>query len=323
MTVKKQRIAQQPKGAYDVIVIGGGPAGLSAALYATRFGLKTLVLTREKGGLIVLTHIVENYPGIGVVSGIEMMDAFEKHVKQFGAELREENVEDVEKHGDCYAVRTGKGTYLSPTLIFATGTERRKLGVLGEKEFTNKGVSYCAVCDGPLFRGKVVGVVGGSDSAVKEALLLAEYASKVYIFYRGEGVHPEPINMKRLEALIGKGKVEVIPNTNVLRIEGTKFVDRVVLDRAYKGKREFPLGGLFIEIGGIPQTQLAAKLGVKLNEEKEIIIDRVSKTNADGIFACGDACDGQFKQAITGAAEGVLAAFSAYNYLGGKKVVCM
>ncbi|MBI4214573.1 NAD(P)/FAD-dependent oxidoreductase [archaeon] len=323
MTVKKAKIASQPKGAYDVIVIGGGPAGLSAALYAVRFNLKTLVLTKERGGLIKLTHVVENYPGIGVVSGMEMMDAFEKHVKQFGVELHEENAEDVQKRGECFSVTTSKGTYLTPALIFATGTDRRKLGVPGEKEFTNKGVSYCAVCDGPLFRGKVVGVVGGSDSAVKEALLLAEHASKVYIIYRGAEVHPEPINMSRLQGLIKKGKVEVIPNTNVTRIEGSKFVERVILDKPYKGSSKFALGGLFIEIGGIPQTQLAAKLGVKLNEEKEIMIDRVSRTNVDGVFACGDACDSAFKQAITGAAEGVLAAFSAYNYLGGKKVVCM
>ena len=171
-------------------------------------------------------------------------------------------------------------------------------------------------CDGPLFKGKVLGVVGGSDSAAKEALLLSEYGSKVYVIYRGDQIHPEPINMRRVEE---NEKIEVIPNTNVVEIKGDKFITHAVLDRPWGGSKSFELGGLFIEIGHLPQSALAKKLGVKLNQKGEIIIDRLSRTNVPGVYAAGDVADMEWKQAITGAAEGCVAAYSAYEYISAKE----
>lgn len=309
---------------YDMIIIGAGCAGYSAAVYAARFNLRTIVIGKEKGGLLMLTHLVENYPPLGTVTGPEMMESFEKHVKMFDVPIIEDEVTDVRGKGMCFEIVTSKnGVFVGKTVLFATGTKRRKLGVPGEEELSAKGVSYCATCDAAFFKNKTVCVVGGSDSAAKEALLLAEHCKKVYIIYRGEQIHPEPVNGLLVEEKVKENKITVITKTNVTKINGTKFVESVTLDNPYKGSTTLALDGVFIEIGGDPQSTLAAKLGVKLNDHKEIIIDREARTNVEGIYAAGDVCDTRFKQAITGAAEGVFAAFSAYTYLGGKKIVCM
>lgn len=299
-----------------MIIVGGGAAGYPAAIYAARFSLKTLVIAKERGGLITTTHVVENYPGFVRVSGTELMDKMEEHVKDYDVPIVDGEVIDIQKEGDYFIVKTKEKQYKTKTVVIATGTERRKLGIPGEDEYYGKGVSYCATCDGPLFRDKVIGVVGGSDSAAKEALLLAEYGSRVYIIYRKEKIHPEPINMKRVEE---NEKIEIINNTNVKEVKGEKFITHVLLDRDFDGTNKLELGGLFIEIGHIPQSQLADKLGVKLNDKKEIIIDKLSRTNVPGVFAAGDVADLEWKQAITGAAEGCVAAYSAYEYISGKK----
>ncbi len=301
---------------YDFIVIGGGSAGYPAAIYAARFGLKTVVITKERGGLLATTHVVENYPGFIRLSGPELMQHMEDHVKDYDVPIVDDEVVDIQKEGDYFIVKACEGQYKAKAVLLATGTERRKLGVPGEKEFYGKGVSYCATCDAPLFKGKVIGVIGGSDSAAKEALLLAEYGSKVYIIYRGDEIHPEPINMRRVEE---NEKIEIIPRANVVAIKGDKFITHVVLDRPHNGSKDFHLGGLFIEIGHLPQSELAKKLGVKLNQKGEIIIDRLSRTNVEGVYAAGDVADMEWKQAITGAAEGCVAAYSAYEYISAKK----
>ncbi|MBI2583773.1 MAG: FAD-dependent oxidoreductase [Candidatus Aenigmarchaeota archaeon] len=179
-------------------------------------------------------------------------------------------------------------------------------------------------CDGALFRNKVVAVVGGSDSAAKEALVLTRYCPKVYIIYRGDQIHPEPPNMVRVQNEIKKGKIEIINHTNVTEIRGDKFVTSVVLDKPYKGKKELPLQGVFVSIGHLPLSDLAKKLGVKTNEENEIIIDRNSATNVPGVYAAGDVCDTQFKQAIVGVGEAVSAVYSAYKYIGDHpEIICV
>ena len=182
----------------------------------------------------------------------------------------------------------------------------------GAEEFKSKGVHYCALCDGALYKDKVVAVIGGSDTAAKEALLLAQHAKKVYIIYRKEKIRAEPINLKLIEK---NNKIEIINNTNVVEILGDKLVNKVILDKEYNGSRELTLNGIFGAIGHIPLSDLAVKLGVKINNKKEIMIDRESKTNVKGIFAAGDVVDSGFKQAITGVAEGVVAAHSAYSYI--------
>ncbi len=293
----------------DTIIIGGGVAGMGAAIYAQRFGMKTLILSDFFGGTITKTHLVENYPGFPSLSGFELGQKLQEHVKSVEAEMRTEKVESIEKTDSGFIVKTSKESYETKTVILATGTHHRKLGVPGEAEFTNKGVSYCATCDGPFFRDKVVAVVGGSDSAVKESLLLSKYAEKVYIIYRRKEVRPEPINKTRMEA---EPKIEVIAESNVVEILGDETITKVKLDTG----KELELGGLFVEIGRIPQTDLAKDLGVEMNDKGEIIIDSFSNTNIPGFYAAGDVTAVDWKQAITGVSEGVKAAYSAYNHIG-------
>jgi len=296
---------------YDVIIIGTGVAGYSAAIYAARFNLKTLLVGKRFGGLLQDTHIVENYPGYKSISGFDLMQKMLDHVKSYDIDIVESEVTAIKKN-DQFEVTTKDKSYEGKTIILATGTKARELNIPGEKEFKNKGVSYCALCDAPLFKDKVVGVIGGSDSAAKEALLLAEYAKKVYIIYRKEKIRAEPVNLERVKK---NDKIEVINNTNVIEVKGDNMMDQVVLDNEFNGSKELELQGLFIEIGHIPQTELAKKLGVTLNEKGEVITDEDSKTSVEGVCAAGDLTNKDWKQAIIGAAEGVTAAWSIYNYL--------
>lgn len=305
------------KPGYDVIIIGAGVSGFAAAMYAGRFQMKTLVIGETPGGTIILTDTVENYPGFKKLTGMELAEKVREHALEYGVGFLEDLVTKVERCEEgCFTVSTSEGIYHAKTVIFATGTEWRKLSVPGEKEFANKGVHYCALCDGFFYKDKIICVVGGSDSAAKEALLLAQYGKKVYIIYRGEEIHPEPINRKRVEE---NPKIEVINNTNIVEIKGKDRVERVVFDRPYKGKREFALDAVFIDIGHIPLSKLAVDIGVETNEKGEIKIDRQASTNVPGVFAASDVADTPFKQAITGAAEGVTAAYSAYQYIKEKE----
>jgi thioredoxin reductase len=344
---------------YDMIIIGAGVAGFSTAMYAGRLGLKVLVVGELKGGTITLTESVENFPGFISIDGGELGRLMENHAKDYDIDVLEGRADRVEMHREKVAdgrlrvadgkagprrhfeVFSGDRKFFSKTLVIATGTRVRKLGIPGEKEFENKGVSYCALCDGPLFRGKVIGVVGGGNSAVKEALLLAEYGSKVYIICRGDGVLAERQNTLRLDEAVKAGKIEVITNTNVLEIRGNEFQEQVggrrsevgghdsgkpeveggrigsvVFDKAWQGKKELALGGLFVYIGSIPLNQFAKDLKVKMNRKGEVVINRNSETNILGLYAAGDITDSDWKQAITGVSEGVKAGYYAYGYVG-------
>ncbi|MAG18300.1 MAG: thioredoxin-disulfide reductase [Candidatus Diapherotrites archaeon] len=296
---------------YDFIIVGAGSAGLPAAVYAARFKLKTLIIGAVVGGTIINTHIVENWPGIVEISGWDLMEKLKEHVKANEVEIVNDKVTDIKKENNSFIIKTLEKEFRAKTILIATGSERKKLNVKGEKEFTNKGVSYCAVCDGALFKDKVVGVIGGSDSAAKEALFLSEHAKKVYIIYRGTQIKAEPINTERVEK---NSKIEILYEKNLEEIFGEKMVTGV----KFKEGGELKLGGVFVEIGAIPNSDLAGKLGVKLNDKKEIIIDAESKTNVSGVYAAGDVGNKHFKQAITGASEGVIAAFSAYEHINNK-----
>lgn len=304
---------------YDLVIIGGGVAGYSAALYASRFKMSSLVLTEERGGRLKMTHLIENYPGTGPISGPKIMDVIEKQAISFGGEIKEEKVKGVAKEKDIFKVTTDKGEYLGKTILIATGVERRKLNIPGEREFQNRGVSFCATCDGALFSNKTVAIVGGSDSAAKEALLLTEYAKKVYIIYRKEKIRPEPITFEKVNEKINEGKMEIINNANVLEIKGENMMTHAVLDREYNGSKELKLDGIFIEIGGVPGSVLTKELGVELNEKGYVITDKQSCTNVPGVFAAGDVTSNIWKQGIIAAAEGSFAAFSAFEYLKTKK----
>ena len=294
---------------YDLIIIGGGIAGFSAAMYAKRYELKILLISELDGGTITKTHLVENYPGFTSLSGYELAQNIINHAKAFNVKTISATVNKIEKNNNNFIISTKNNeNYQSKTVIWATGTEYRKLGLESEKKLTNKGVSYCATCDGFFFKDKIVGVVGGSDSAVKEALLLCKYASQVYIIYRGEQVHPEPINLKRMQE---NSKIKVINEVNITEVLGTEKVTGIKLDSG----EIINLEGLFIEIGRIPNTTLLESLEISLNKKKEVIINKKTETNLPGFFAAGDVTDTEFKQAIISAAEGSQAANSAFEYL--------
>ncbi|MEK6932867.1 MAG: FAD-dependent oxidoreductase [Nanoarchaeota archaeon] len=314
--------------AYDIIIIGAGVTGLASAMYSGRLGLKTLVIGTNSsnelpiGGVITLTEVVENYPGFIKLTGPELAEKMRKHALDYKdkVEIKEDLVVDIKKHEDCFEVFTKNKKYLSKTILFATGTKWRKLQMKGALKYESKGVHYCALCDAAIFKNKIVAVIGGSDSAAKEALLLSEYAKKVYIIYRGEKIKPEPINNDRIKK---NKKITVITKTNVIEIKGDKFVNKVILDNKFQGKNEIKLNGIFGAIGSDPLSELAKKIGVKINYKKEIIINHEnSETNIKGVFAAGDVADKEFKQAITGVAEGVTASHSAYKYVNENNLIC-
>ena len=309
---------------YDTIIIGAGVTGLATAMYASRLGLKTLVFGTTSGnelpigGTITLTDNVENYPGFISLTGEELAKKLEEHAKQYDISIKEEKVIEISNdEKDYFVVKTEKGNFSSKTVIFATGTKLRELTIKGADEFKNKGVHYCALCDAAFYRDKVMGIIGGSDAAAKEALVLAQHGKKVYIIYRKEKIRAEPINLKLIEK---NEKIEVINNTNVVEIKGDKKVQSVVLDKEYNGSKELQLDAVFGAIGHTPLSDLAVKLDVKINGKNEIMIDRDSKTNVEGVFAAGDVVDSGFKQAITGVGEGVVASHSAYQYIKKKEV---
>ena len=311
---------------YDLLVLGAGGTGMAAGMYAARLGLKTLVLGHSHGtekaigGVITTTNVVENYPGFIRLTGTELAQKIEEHAREYDlVEIKEERVEDVQKKGKGFLVKTAKGEYEVKTILFATGTKWRKLEVPGAEEFEHKGVAYCALCDGPLFKDKIVGVVGGSDTAAKEALVLAEHAKKVYLIYRKGKIRAEPVNQKRVAA---NKKIEIITNTNVTSISGKQVLENVQLDKAYKGKPELKLDGLFVAIGHIPLSDLAVQLGVNVDKKGEIVMDnRTSETSMPGVYAAGDVGDKPFKQAITGVAEGCTAAHSAFEHISKTSVL--
>jgi thioredoxin reductase (NADPH) len=304
---------------YDVVIVGSGVTAYGAAMYCARLDLSVAAIGDVEGGTITLTDDVANYPGFNQLTGQSLAEKLKSHAEDYPVLLETGTVTDVFKcKQDCFYIVTEKKTFLARSVIFATGMKERELEVPGHDELRNRGVSYCALCDAPLYKDKVVAVVGGSDSAAKEALLLAKYCPKVYIIYRRAKIRPEPINERRIER---EPKIEIITNTNVTEIIGPDKVTAVKLDNPYNGSDILDLDGVFVAIGGIPHSELAKKLGVEVNEKGEIMVDRVSRTNIEGVFAAGDVVDSPFKQAITGVAEGVHAAYQAYKYVNEKELI--
>ena len=311
---------KENNSSYDFAIVGAGVAGMAAAMYGARLGMKTLCLGSSHGselplgGVITTTNIVENYPGFIKLTGTELADKIREHALSYElVTLKEEKVQKIEKKDSEFLIKTEKEEYVAKTILFATGTKWKKLDVPGSKEFENRGVAYCALCDSPLYRNKVAAVVGGSDSAAKDALVLAEHAKKVYIIYRKDKIRAEPINMKRIEA---NKKIEIINNANIIEIKGDSSLKKVILDREFNGSKELPLDGVFIAIGHIPLSDLAKSIGVKTNEKDEIIMNhKTSETSVSGVYSAGDVADKPFKQAITGVAEGCTAAYSAFEYI--------
>ena len=295
----------------DVAIIGGGVAGMSAALYARRFNLDVIIFDGYLGGNITKTQIVENYPGFIKISGIELAQKIREHTLSYKPMVINKRVEKLEKKGGYFVIDVGDEKIKSKAVIFATGTKWKRLNVKGEAEFNNKGVSYCSLCDGFLYKNKKVAVVGAGNSAVKEAIVLSELAGEVYLVAKKE-IHPDSSNREILK----KAKnVEVIQHVDVLEILGDTKVKGLKLNKKHNGKNVLDVDGIFVSIGHDINSELAKEIGVKTNTKGEIITDKFGKTNIKGFFAAGDVTDKSFKQAIAGVAEGCIAANSAYEYI--------
>ena len=299
---------------YDLIIIGAGPAGLTAAVYAARYRLKIAVFGKEIGGQASHAYKIENYPGFKTISGLELIKKLKEQVKNLDVEIFEEEIIDIAKEKNHFVISTYNKKFNSKAIILALGTERKKLNLANEDRFGGKGISYCAICDAPLFKDKTVAVIGGSDAAAMSALLLAEYAKKTYVIYRGKQLRAEPI---RVEQIKKNKKIEIIYDVNVKEIKGKNFVESLILDN----EKELKVDGIFVEIGNVPPTYLIKKLEVKTDKEKYILTDKEMHTNIQGVFAAGDCCVKPLQQIVTAASDGAVAAFSAYSYLksGGEK----
>lgn len=298
----------------DVIIIGGGPAGLSAAVYAQRYKLKTVVLAQAIGGTANEAHLVENYPGYKSISGFELMMKYKEHVDYLGGDVRMEEVRSITKEGDIYKVETNRECYEGKTVILAAGSKRRKLGIPGEEEFAGKGVSYCATCDGAFFRDKKVAVIGGADSAASAAVLLSQHAKEVKIIYRGDALRCEPYWIDLIEA---NEKISVKCCSNLTEIKGEQVVKNVLMDDG----TEEEFDGIFIEVGSVPPKEMAENVGVEVDEKGYIKVEHSMATNQPGFYAAGDITtySDYNRQIVVAASEGAIAAMSAFKFLKAKK----
>ena len=298
---------------YDVIVVGGASAGLTAALYTARQGLKTLVITKDIGGQAILTDRIENYPGFEHIGGFDLMTKFEAQAKLYGTEFLYDEVNQiVGEEIACFLVKTFTGEFRACAIILAFGKTPRDLGVPREQELKGKGVSYCAICDGPFFKGMTVAVVGAGDPALDATILLRNLASKIYVVHRTDKMVGSEESLGTLKQ---SRNVEFVGNSRVKAFKGSNKLESIVLENlTTKGEKELSADGVFIEMGYVAKTDFVKDM-VQLNGLKEIVVDREGRTSHPGIFAAGDVTDTAYKQAIISAGEGSVAALSAYNYL--------
>lgn len=296
---------------YDLIIIGGGPAGMTAAIYAQRAKLNCLVLEKVGvGGQIALSDIVENYPGVGTISGAELMAKFEEQAKGFGAKFEFAEVEKVETTNDYKVITTNAGELKAKTVIIATGAKPRKLGVPGEASFAGKGVSYCATCDGFFFRGKEIAVVGGGDTAVKEAVYLSKIVKKVHLIHRRNKLRAEKIIQERAFA---QDNIDFVWDTVVEEIYGQGKVEGLGLKNIKTGAvSSLKVEGIFIFIGIIPNADF---IDVQKDKNGFIVADKFMATSMPGVFAAGDVRDTPLRQVATAVGDAAIAVTSALNYL--------
>lgn len=301
---------------YDLIIIGAGPAGITAAVYSARKRLNFTVISKDIGGQTALSGAIENYTGYQFITGIDLTQKFEEHIKQFSVELKEaEEVMDIRKSGDILKVITDKAEYESKTVIIASGKKPRLLNVPGEAEFKNKGVTYCATCDGPLFSGMDVAVIGGGNSSLDAALQLVKIAKKIYLININQRLTGDAIMAEKAEKA---SNVTVLNSAKTTRILGDRFVTAIEVE-VNGQKKTLDVRGVFIEIGSIPSCDFA-KIVAK-NEYGEVVVDKHNATNVPGIFAAGDVTDVPEKQIIIAAGEGSKASISVFKYLYGQRDV--
>lgn len=302
---------------YDLIIIGGGPAGVAAGIYWARKALKVLLLTKDFIGQTGKTALVDNYPGFSEISGLGLMEKFKEHLKKFAIEIKEGNyVTALTKEEGLFEAILDSGDRVSAkTVIVAGGRKPRLLGIPGEAEFANKGVSYCSICDAPLFRGKIVAVVGGGNAGFEAAIDLLPFASKIYILEISDKLIADEISQEKAKK---SGKVEVIIKAKILEIRGDKTVESLAYHDVNSGEtKELKVNGVFVQIGSLPSIEFLKDGGlVDFNQLGEILVNpKTDATKTPGFFAAGDITDVKYKQIGVAVGEGIKASLSAYEYL--------
>jgi len=295
---------------YELIIVGAGPAGITAGVYAARKRMNVLIITGDIGGQTSLSWDIENYLGYQFITGPELVEKFKEHLDQFEVKVKEdEKVTTIEKAGDIINIKTDKGDYTAKTAIIASGRRPRKLGVQGEDDFKNKGITYCATCDAPLFAGMDVAVIGGGNAGLDATLQLIKIAKRIYLIEAESQLSADRIMIQKAQE---SGKVSVYTDTKVKRIYGEQLVQGMEIVGGEK-EEDIPVGGIFVEIGSVPASEFI--MGVEKNERGEIIVNCSCETNVPGIFAAGDVTDVFAKQIIVACGEGAKAAIAAFDYL--------
>lgn len=299
---------------YDLIIVGSGPSGLTASIYASRYKINHLVVGEMLGGLISEAHKVCNWPGEIEISGLELTEKIKKSADHLGVKIETDKVINIEKKENFFELKTQNGKILeSKTVLLAIGTKPRKLNLESEKQFLGKGIAYCATCDGPFFKEKIVAVLGGGNSAITSAIYLTEMANKVYLIYRGEKLKGE---IAWIEQAKSNPKINIIYNTNIIEFIGDKKLKKIKIDNKFENSNEIELDGVFIEIGSEPDLEITKNLNIE-TENNHIKVNADQSTSVTGIWASGDITNGSnhFRQIITACSEGAIASDSIFHFL--------
>ncbi len=300
---------------YDLIIVGGGPAGITAGIYAARQKLNALLITKSFGGQMARKAVaIENYPGFEKISGLELIKKFESHLKKQKIDIEEATVSKIKKIGGIFSVSTGnKKQFKSKTVIISSGADPRPLEASGEKKFIGKGVSYCTACDAPFYAGKDVAVIGGGNAGFEAAIALSSWSKKIYILEYGPKIRADEIIQEKVKAT---GKIEIITDAVLKKIQGENFVSSLIYqDNKLKKNKTLKIEGIFVEIGSQPATSFVKGL-VDFNERDEIVVNpKTGETKTKGLFAAGDVSDVIYKQIVIAAGEGAKAAFLISDYL--------
>jgi thioredoxin reductase (NADPH) len=297
---------------YDIIIVGAGPAGLTAGIYVGREGLKSLIIEKDViGGNANTAPVILNYPGFKSIPGLDLLKIMGEQAEKYIEIREEEGLKEVKKTGNNFFITTTKSEYVSKAIIFCSGTTYRKLGVKGENEFVGKGISYCSICDGVLFKEREVIVVGGGNSAAEHALHLKDIGVNVKIIHRRDELRAQ----QYLKDKLSKEGIPILWNTVLKEIKGDIFLKSVIIHNNETGiDEEMNVDGIFIAVGEEPNSQIASNLGVEIDSNKYIITEKDQKTNIDGVYAAGDVTGG-VNQLVVSCGEGAIAAVNAYNYV--------
>jgi len=305
------------KNIYDVVIIGAGAAGMTAAIYTSRRMLKTLVISKDLGGQATMAVEVENYPGFDeAISGFEIMQKFNRQAKKFGVEFVYNEVSEIQPKNNFFKIRTNEQEYQAQSIILAFGLTPCDLGVLGEEKFKGKGVSYCATCDALFYKNKNVSVIGGGNAALDATFLLSKIAKKVYLIHRRNEFRGDEILIQKIKK---QKNVQFVLNSIVKEIKGNEFVESIIINKIEeKNEEEIKVDGVFVEVGYEVKADFVKNL-VNLDKKNQIIANKNCQTSYPGIFAAGDVTDTFYKQIVISAGEGAKAALSAYKYIQDKK----